>query len=203
MDLQVLKRICWYVVLASTGTEQITLLETTAADKKLEQLPQYKELLQTFITKEVHSRSSAYHLHFLFPPQQPKRSRNGVYFFPPLLQLAIWQLAEAGRFETTGRMHGDETGLVCRLSGGRHWRRSLHRRLQLSQRSLLASRAQPENQTSGTGAPVTSFSPKVVPRISIQYLPTSEFFDRTLRPVVSAQALQPHVRVYRYLCAQH
>ena len=51
--MQALKRICWYVALASTGTEQITLLETTAADKKLEQLPLYKELLQTFITKEA------------------------------------------------------------------------------------------------------------------------------------------------------
>ncbi|KAK9863493.1 hypothetical protein WJX84_011652 [Apatococcus fuscideae] len=49
----VLKRICWYVVLAATSPEQITLLETTAADKRLEQLPIYKELLQTFTTKEI------------------------------------------------------------------------------------------------------------------------------------------------------
>ncbi|CAL8471167.1 g10709 [Coccomyxa elongata] len=49
----VLKRICWYVVLAPASSDQVTLLETTAADKKLLELPAYKELLQTFITKEV------------------------------------------------------------------------------------------------------------------------------------------------------
>ena len=49
----VLKRICWYVVLASTDSDQVTLLNTTAADKKLVELPEYKDLLQTFITKEV------------------------------------------------------------------------------------------------------------------------------------------------------
>ncbi len=53
----VLKRICWYVVLAPASSDQVTLLETTAADKKLLELPAYKELLQTFTTKEVH-----YHL---------------------------------------------------------------------------------------------------------------------------------------------
>lgn len=51
--MQVLKRICWYVVLASSSSEQITLLETTAGDKRLRELPLYKELLQTFTTKEV------------------------------------------------------------------------------------------------------------------------------------------------------
>ena len=51
--VQVLKRICWYVVLASSSSEQITLLETTAGDKRLQELPVYKELLRTFTTKEV------------------------------------------------------------------------------------------------------------------------------------------------------
>ena len=51
--LQVLQKICWYVVLAAASSDQVTLLQTTAADKKLDQLPAYKELLQTFITKEV------------------------------------------------------------------------------------------------------------------------------------------------------
>ena len=48
-----LKKICWYAVLAAADSEQVTQLHTTALDKKLEQLPGYKELLQTFITKEV------------------------------------------------------------------------------------------------------------------------------------------------------
>ena len=48
-----LKRICWYAVLASADSDQVTLLNTTAADKKLAELPEYKELLQTFIVKEV------------------------------------------------------------------------------------------------------------------------------------------------------
>mmetsp|Transcript_35851 Transcript_35851/g.101471 ORF Transcript_35851/g.101471 Transcript_35851/m.101471 type:complete len:489 (-) Transcript_35851:103-1569(-) len=49
----VLKNIIWTVVLAPHGTEQVTLLHNTAADKKLEDMPQYKELLDTFVTKEV------------------------------------------------------------------------------------------------------------------------------------------------------
>ncbi len=49
----VLKKICWYVVLASADSDQVTLLNTTAADKKLVELPEYKDLLQTFIVKEV------------------------------------------------------------------------------------------------------------------------------------------------------
>ncbi len=50
---QVLKTICWYVVLAPAGSEQITLLNTTAADKRLDQLPLHNDLLQAFLTKEV------------------------------------------------------------------------------------------------------------------------------------------------------
>ena len=40
-------------MLAATSSDQVTLLNTTAADKKLEALPAYKELLQTFITQEA------------------------------------------------------------------------------------------------------------------------------------------------------
>ena len=54
----VLKRICWYVVLASADSDQVTLLNTTAADKKLGELPEYKELLQTLIVKEVGCHAS-------------------------------------------------------------------------------------------------------------------------------------------------
>lgn len=53
MCMQVLQKICWFVVLASTSSDQVTLLNGTAADKKLDGLPDYKELLQTFITQEV------------------------------------------------------------------------------------------------------------------------------------------------------
>lgn len=51
--MQVLQKICWFVVLAATSSDQVTLLNATAADKKLDGLPDYKELLQTFITQEV------------------------------------------------------------------------------------------------------------------------------------------------------
>lgn len=51
--MQVLQKICWFVVLAATSSDQVTLLNSTAADKKLEALPAYKELLQTFITQEA------------------------------------------------------------------------------------------------------------------------------------------------------
>ena len=54
----VLKRICWYVVLAPPDSDQVTLLNTTAADKKLGELPEYKELLQTLIVKEVGRHAS-------------------------------------------------------------------------------------------------------------------------------------------------
>ena len=51
--LQVLKKIAWFVVLAPAGPDQITLLNGTAADRKLAELPLYKELLSNFLTKEV------------------------------------------------------------------------------------------------------------------------------------------------------
>ena len=51
--VQVLKKIAWFVVLAPTSPDQITLLNGTAADRKLTELPLYKELLSNFLTKEV------------------------------------------------------------------------------------------------------------------------------------------------------
>lgn len=42
-----------FVVLARADSDQITLLNLTAADKKLADLPKYKSLLQNFITQEV------------------------------------------------------------------------------------------------------------------------------------------------------
>ncbi len=75
--LQVLQKICWYVVLAAASSDQVTLLQMTAADKKLDQLPAYKELLQTFITKEVSPLSCCpcaanrqLHYHLLWPVKQ-------------------------------------------------------------------------------------------------------------------------------------
>jgi hypothetical protein len=43
------------VVLAPASSDQVTLLNLTAADKKLAELPEYKALLQNFITQEVNS----------------------------------------------------------------------------------------------------------------------------------------------------
>lgn len=48
-----LEKMCWFVVLAPTDSHQITLLTNTAAEKKLQELRQYKELLQHFETKEI------------------------------------------------------------------------------------------------------------------------------------------------------
>lgn len=42
-----------FVILAQTSSDQLTLLNLTAADKKLQQLPEYSDLLQLFITQEV------------------------------------------------------------------------------------------------------------------------------------------------------
>lgn len=50
---QVLKKIAWFVVLAPSSSDQITLLNLTVADKKLAELPLYKDLLTSFLTKEV------------------------------------------------------------------------------------------------------------------------------------------------------
>ena len=41
------------VVLAPNGTEQVTLLNNTVEDKKLNDMPEYKQLLNTFITNEA------------------------------------------------------------------------------------------------------------------------------------------------------
>lgn len=51
--IPILKKICWYVVLAPSSSDQITLLNLTANDKRLDQLPAYKDLLSAFTTKEV------------------------------------------------------------------------------------------------------------------------------------------------------
>lgn len=58
--LQVLKKICWYAVLAPTySTEEgsssdvTTLVTTTAAYKQLADLPLHKQLLTTFTNPEI------------------------------------------------------------------------------------------------------------------------------------------------------
>ena len=58
--VQLLKKICWYVVLAPqhstdamSSSDQLTLLNLTIADKKINDIPLHKQLLKTFITKEV------------------------------------------------------------------------------------------------------------------------------------------------------
>ena len=40
-------------MLSPASSDQVTLLNLTVADKKLEELPVYKDLLQLFITQEV------------------------------------------------------------------------------------------------------------------------------------------------------
>lgn len=52
--VQVLKKICWFVVLAPHGTEQSSMLHSVASDPKLKDLPQYHALLKLFTTMEVH-----------------------------------------------------------------------------------------------------------------------------------------------------
>ena len=48
-----LKKAAWYAVLAPKDSHQRTLLETTAADCRLDSLPLYKDLLTKFCGKEV------------------------------------------------------------------------------------------------------------------------------------------------------
>ena len=56
---QVLEKISWFVALAPSCSDQITLLNTTAADKRLVELPMYRDLLSSFLTKEVCSSGTA------------------------------------------------------------------------------------------------------------------------------------------------
>lgn len=58
--MQVLKKICWYAVLAPTystdegsSSDVSTLVATTAAYKQLLDLPQHKQLLTTFTNPEI------------------------------------------------------------------------------------------------------------------------------------------------------
>lgn len=61
---------CRYVVLAPNGTEQVTLLNNTASDKKLSDMPEYKALLTTFITNEVSGSPSGRPWHVAFPQER-------------------------------------------------------------------------------------------------------------------------------------
>eukprot|EP00897_Mesotaenium_endlicherianum_P008565 jgi/Mesen1/7737/ME000407S06971 len=51
--MPVLKKICWYIVLAPHDSMQSSLLNAAFLDKKLQDLPKYKQLLKRFITMEV------------------------------------------------------------------------------------------------------------------------------------------------------
>ncbi|KAG7667361.1 hypothetical protein Ndes2526B_g04126 [Nannochloris sp. 'desiccata'] len=48
-----LKKAAWYAVLAPKDSHQRTLLETTAADRRLDSMPLYKDMLSKFSGKEV------------------------------------------------------------------------------------------------------------------------------------------------------
>ncbi|GAX73784.1 hypothetical protein CEUSTIGMA_g1235.t1 [Chlamydomonas eustigma] len=57
---QMLKKICWCIILTpsystadGSSSDRLTLLNSTFQDKKLLELPVYKTLLETFITKEI------------------------------------------------------------------------------------------------------------------------------------------------------
>ena len=70
MRPQVLEKVCWYAVLAPSGTEQVTLLNTTAGEKRLEELPHHRALLQSFLTKEVRCAAVTF-LALPMPARQP------------------------------------------------------------------------------------------------------------------------------------
>lgn len=62
---EVVQKICWYLVLApaystseGSSSDRLTLLTTTLQDKRLADMPKYKQLLHTFTTHEIISRSS-------------------------------------------------------------------------------------------------------------------------------------------------
>lgn len=48
-----LKRAAWYVVLSPKDSDQVTLLEATKTDSRMESLPLYKSLLHQFSTDEI------------------------------------------------------------------------------------------------------------------------------------------------------
>lgn len=50
---EVLRKVCWYAVLAPLGSEQTTLINLTVADRRLDDLQSHKELLCSFTTQEV------------------------------------------------------------------------------------------------------------------------------------------------------
>lgn len=49
----VLRAIAWFLALSPIGVETTTLLHTTLADKHLQDLPLYRDLLQAFAGKEI------------------------------------------------------------------------------------------------------------------------------------------------------
>jgi hypothetical protein len=60
MSEQILKKVCWYAILApsystaeGSSSDVLTLVKTTMADKKLGDLPLLKQLLTTFTNPEI------------------------------------------------------------------------------------------------------------------------------------------------------
>ncbi|CAM6090625.1 unnamed protein product [Calypogeia fissa] len=49
----VLRKICWYLVLAPYDSMQASLMHNTLEDKKLSELPKFRALLKAFVTMEV------------------------------------------------------------------------------------------------------------------------------------------------------
>eukprot|EP00271_Cylindrocystis_brebissonii_P017682 TRINITY_DN468_c0_g1_i1.p1 TRINITY_DN468_c0_g1~~TRINITY_DN468_c0_g1_i1.p1 ORF type:complete len:475 (+),score=126.24 TRINITY_DN468_c0_g1_i1:309-1733(+) len=51
--MPVLRKICWYLLLAPHGSMQSSLLHATSQDKRLQELPKFQALLKQFTTMEV------------------------------------------------------------------------------------------------------------------------------------------------------
>ncbi|KAL2623223.1 hypothetical protein R1flu_003428 [Riccia fluitans] len=51
--IPVLRKICWYLVLAPYDSMQSSLMNATLEDKKLSELPKFRTLLKSFVTMEV------------------------------------------------------------------------------------------------------------------------------------------------------
>ena len=137
---------CRYVVLAPRDSDQITLLATTEADRKLEELPLYRDLLKKFSSKEVGGRAA----------------ERGAATFP--CEAAALRCA-------AGACHAPPPGScqplclpspatscpallppACRCCGGSMWRASMGLRWRRRQRCLEGRRARGGRRVSmGTG----------------------------------------------------
>ena len=151
--VQILKKIAWFVVLAPASSDQITLLNNTAADRKLSELPLYKDLLSSFLTKEVRhpDRDMCPDAH---PPVQ--RTHAGAHVADVIIATTL--AARSRLVPMTSRrrcwkyarhLHRDP---ICRSCGGRRCWRNSSRRSPASRMCLAASMGSSGRRTSGKTA---------------------------------------------------